>query len=161
MKREIRKSSFKNALFWVFLFFYETASAKFWLFPPLMGLAFVYLIVRRAEFEKFIENPNLTWYGAFLFLIFCEQLHGFKMFSSLLAFLIFYYMIYDWLIINLKWRESLLVIMVVSGYSFTFLINNLILYIANSPGLEFSGEYVFYAVAESALAIAFFRDKVL
>lgn len=70
-------------------------------------------------------------------------------------------MIYDWLVVNLKWRESLLVIMVASGYIGSYLVSNLILYMLNSQTLSLSYEYVLYIAVESAIAILLFRDKVL
>ncbi|KAA3687202.1 hypothetical protein E3U42_05895, partial [Campylobacter fetus subsp. fetus] len=69
--------------------------------------------------------------------------------------------IHDWLKVNMKWRQCLLIIFIFSGYIGTLLMSNLILYILNQPRLWISYEYLIYIVVESVIAILLFKERVL
>ena len=71
-----------------------------------------------------------------MYIIFAEQIHGFALFSSVISFLLFYYLICDWLIVMFKSRVVLLILFVASGYAGVYLISALLLYIQNSPILK-------------------------
>ncbi|MFW5625190.1 MAG: hypothetical protein ACOCMW_05315, partial [Campylobacter hyointestinalis] len=89
-------------------------------------------------------------------------IHGFELFSTILAFILFYNFINDQLKINMKCRGCLLVIFVFSGYIGTFLLSDLILYILNQPLLGFNYEYyMYYIVVESAISVMLFKERVL
>lgn len=151
----------KSIFFCLCLIWYEIMSITTHILPPLIGLFFAYLMILKNESERIMNNLDKRWYFSICFLIFAEQIHGFELFSSILAFLVFYYFINDWLKINMKCRQCLLVIFVFAGYFGTFFISQLILYILNQPSLEISYEYFFYIFLESLICIFFFKDRVL
>lgn len=153
--------SLRFILFCFLLVGYEITTAATHILPPLIGLFFSYLIILKHESEKNISNIDKRWYLVIFFLIFAEQIHGFELFSTILAFIIFYYFINDWLRINMKWRQMLLVIFVFSGYIGTFIASNIILYILNQPMDSMSYEYFIYIAIESLISIALFKERVL
>ena len=152
---------FKGFLSAVFLISYEIASTQFGFLPPLIGIIFTYMILEYSRKQKHYDEFKLSWYFSVACLVFAEQIHGFYLFSTIIAFLLFYNFVLDWLYTTMKWRNCLLIIFVASGYVLTFLINNLFAYVLNEPNLVFSSEYMFFIGFESILAIVLFRDKVL
>ncbi|WP_169784177.1 hypothetical protein [Campylobacter curvus] len=162
MQRNSTDLQFLKELFGiVFLIAYEIATTQLGFLPPLMGLFFTYLILEYTKKQKRYTEFDFYWYFAITFLLFCEQIHGFYLFSSVIAFLIFYNFVVDWLFVTMKWRNCLLAIFVTSGYAMTFLVNNLIAYMENGSFLSFGIEYFFYIVIETILAIILFRDRVV
>ena len=119
------------------------------------------MILEYSRKQKQYDEFKPSWYFSLVFLVFAEQIHGFYLFSTIIAFLLFYNFVLDWLYTTMKWRNCLLVIFVASGYVLTFLVNNLFAYVLNEPNLTFRAEYLFFIALESVLAIVFFRDKVL
>ncbi|MCD8213024.1 MAG: hypothetical protein LUC34_03080 [Campylobacter sp.] len=145
----------------VFLVAYEIATTQFGFLPPLIGVFFTYMILEYTKKQKRYTEFGFYWYFAIIFLIFAEQIHGFYLFSTLIAFLIFYNFVVDWLLVTMKWRNCLLAVFVVSGYVVTFSTNNLIAYVQNGSFLKFGVEYIVYIVIETILAIILFKDRVV
>lgn len=152
---------FKEFCWAIFLLSYEIATTQFGFLPPLIGIFFTYMILEYSRKQKQYDEFKHSWYFAVIFLIFAEQIHGFYLFSIIIAFLLFYSFILDWLYTTMKWRNCLLVIFVAAGYVLTLLVNNLFAYVLNEPNLSFSREYLFFIAFESIFAIVLFRDKVL
>ena len=152
---------FKGFWWAIFLLSYEIATTQFGFLPPLIGIFFTYMILEYSRKQKQYDEFKPSWYFSLVFLIFAEQIHGFYLFSTIIAFLLFYNFVLDWLYTTMKWRNCLLIIFVASGYVLTFLVNNLFAYVLNEPNLTFSAEYLFFIALESVLAIVLFRDKVL
>ncbi|MBR8465666.1 hypothetical protein KDE13_04745 [Campylobacter sp. faydin G-140] len=155
------QSLVKNFIVAVVIFGYTIVTTQFSFLPPLMGLFFAYMIIEYFTKQRTLNDFSAGWYFAILFMMFSEQIHGFYLFSSIVAFLIFFHFVCDWLFSTMRWRNCLLAILVASGYIGTFLVNNLISYIKNTTLLSLSHEYIVYIVAESILAIVLFRDRVL
>lgn len=150
----------KPVFFCIFLLFYESASAVFWFIPPLLGVFFSYLIIEKEKSLKELDELDFNWYFTVFFLIFIEQIHGFEIFSSFLAYLIFYYVFNESFVLNLKGKESLFFIHSFAAYFGTFLLSNLILYIQNLPLLRFSNEYWYYIIFEGMFSLIYFRKKI-
>lgn len=150
----------KSVVWAAFLLAYQAATSVFTWMPPLIGLFFSYMIILTIEKQKRLKKYDFRWYFAILYIIFAEQIHGFALFSSVISFLLFYYLICDWLIVTFKSRAVLLILFVASGYAGVYLISALLLYIQNSPILNFNFEYFIYIVSESILAIILFRRRV-
>lgn len=160
-RNSVNLLSLRFIVFCAMLIAYEILSSTSHIVPPFIGLFFAYIVILKNESERNMNNFDKRWYLAILFLIFAEQIHGFELFSTVLNFLIFYYFIHDWLKVNMKWRQCLLIIFIFSGYIGTLLMSNLILYILNQPRLWISYEYLIYIVVESVIAILLFKERVL
>lgn len=144
-----------------FVFLYETATTSFHYLPPLIGLFFAYIVIEYHSKIRKLERFGLSWYASIVFLIFAEQIHGFYLFSSILAFLIFYNFIFDWLFVSLKWRSGLLVIFVAAGYLLSYGISCLFYYMQTGNVFHIGFEYALFIFVESILAIVFLKSKLL
>lgn len=153
--------SVKFFIFCVFLVWYELLSAVYAILPPLIGLFFAYVISLNNQALKKMEDYTKSWYLAFLFLVFAEQIHGFELFSSIFAFIFYYYFLHEWLSTNFKLYQGMLIVYVCSAYILIFCVSNIILYIKDQALLQIYKEYLYYMVFESFLALFVFRDKYL
>ncbi|MDO5045884.1 MAG: hypothetical protein Q4D84_04265 [Campylobacter sp.] len=149
----------KPALWVVFLLIYQAATSVATYLPPLMGIFFTYMIILNIEKHKKVKKYDKRWYFCIFYLIFAEQVHGFALFSTMIAFLLFYYFVCDWLIVTFKSREILLVVFVASGYFAIYLVSSLLSHIANLPILNFEYEYSIYIISEAVLATILFRER--
>ncbi len=154
-------SSLRFTAFCVLLVAYEIASAATQFLPPLIGVMFAYLVIQKATLDRDLDELSAREYLGFGFLVFAELLHGFMLFSCALAFLVFYYFIYDWLIVNFKYRQLLLGVFVFAGYAGALIVSDLILYVMNEAHLSLNYRYLAFALVESVLATALFKDKIL
>ncbi|MDL0089213.1 hypothetical protein [Campylobacter gastrosuis] len=144
------------------LFAYEIATSIYLFLPPLIGLFFTYMIIEYAKKQqKSYMEFGFGWHLSIAFLLFAEQIHGFYMFSSLIAFIIFFYFMVDWLFSTMKYRNFLLIIFVFSGYLGVYLVSNAINYLQNKPFLYIDAWYGFYIFIESVFAIVLFKEKVV
>lgn len=161
MRRNSSDIQLLKSLFWVaFLLVYQAATTVFTWLPPLIGLFFAYLIVLTIEKQKRLVNYGINWYFAVAYIVFAEQAHGFALFSAILAFVLFYRFVCDWIIVTFKSRAILLVLFVASGYLGVYLVSSMFLYIQNSPILNLDYEYAVYIAVESILSIVMFRERV-
>lgn len=161
MRRNSSDLQFVGYAFGILLLFaYEVATTLFVYLPPLIGLFFTYMVIEYLRWSKSYVEFGFGWYLSIAFLLFAEQVHGYYIFSSLVAFFIFFYFMVDWLFATMKYRKTLLVIIVAFGYLSTYGVSNLINYIQNLPFLYIGYEYGVYVVLESILAIIFLRERV-
>lgn len=161
MRRNSTDIQLLKSFFWVaLLFVYQASTTVFIWAPPLIGLFFAYMIILTMEKQKRLLKYDIRWYFSIVYIIFVEQVHGFALFSTILAFIVFYYFICDWLVVTFKSRAVLLIFFVSNGYLGTYLISSLLLYIKNLPILNFGYEYFVYTALESALAIVLFKERV-
>lgn len=154
----------KNSIFTPFYLFsaisvvlYEMLSTAFIYLPPLMGVFFSYLILSKSDAQRSLSGLAGYWYLAFAFLLFAEQLNGFTFLSSVVVFFVFYYIMQDWLIINVKSQFFMFVMFNFSAYFGMFFISNLFLYIVDSQLLSYSHVLLYYAVIESIFSFWFFK----
>lgn len=139
----------------VFLIFYQIFSSIVFLLPPLLGVFFVFLII---HFKK--NGFDKTSLFTMLYLCFIEITHGLFSFSTITAFLIFFYYIYDRLIYKLKNREILIIIYIIFIYVFIIILNFIFAYVFELDRIGFDNIYIYYICLESLLSIAFFRKIV-
>ena len=133
----------KNSIFTPFYLFsaisvvlYEMLSTAFIYLPPLIGVFFSYLILSKSDAQRSLSGLAGYWYLAFAFLLFAEQLNGFTFLSSVVVFFVFYYIMHDWLIINVRNQFFMFVMFNFSAYFGMFFISNLFLYIVDSQLLS-------------------------
>lgn len=147
---------------WIlFLVFYQSLTSLTQILPPLLGLFFTYLIILSIEKSKTMKKYDQRWYFAIAYIIFAEQVHGFWLFSTIIAFLLFYNFIADWLLVTFKSKAILLVIFVASSYLCTFGVSRVFSYALNLPALNFGYEYLIYIALESLLAIVIFKGRLV
>ena len=157
MRRLGAEKRFLKQLAWVaFLVFYQSITTVFTYLPPLIGIFFTYMITLTLQKQKTLKE----FYFCLFYLTFAEQAHGFALFSAVIAFMLFYHLMSDWLIVTLKSRELLAVGFVASGYVWTCATSSFISYAANLPMLKFDYEYLIYVGVESVLAVVLFRGRL-
>lgn len=154
-------SSIKYAISVLTLFIYQIFTVIMPL-PPLIGVVFCYMIIILLKKEKTLGGFNKDWYVCIAYLFFIEQIHGFYLFSILIAFLLFYNFFLDWLLVNMKYRFFVLIIITISAYISVFLINQLFVYMQNSDEFfHFDREFLIFMTVESLISILLFREKIL
>ena len=147
MRRLGAEKRFLKQLVWVaFLIFYQSLTTIFAYLPPLIGIFFTYMITLTLQKQKTLKEFGKEWY-------FC-------LFYAVIAFMLFYHFMSDWLIVTLKSRELLAVGFVASGYVWTCATSSFISYAANLPMLKFDYEYLIYVGVESVLAVVLFRGRL-
>lgn len=147
------------SLLLVVIIVYEMLSTAFLFLPPLMGVIFTYLVEKRHEAQKLLSGVATPWFIAFAVMIFAEQLHGFVLFSSAISYLLFYYIFYEWVVINFKGRIIQLAVFNATAYIGTWAISNLVLYILDSELLRYSVEYVYFIIAECFICLLVFKES--
>lgn len=140
---------------------YEIATTVSQYLPPLIGICFAFIVLEYHERTRAMQNLGLSWYAAIAFLLFSEQIHGFYIFSTLIAFIIFYSIFFNWFFISLKWRSGLLFIFIAAGYTFTWAVSSFFLYTQSEQVLAFGVQYPFYIVLEGLLAMVFLRHRLI
>ena len=161
MRRLGAEKRFLKQLAWVsFLVFYQSLTTVFAYLPPLIGIFFTYTIMLTLQKQKTLKEFGKEWYFCLFYLTFAEQAHGFALFSAVIAFMLFYHFMSDWLIVTLKSRELLVAGFVASGYVWTCATSSFISYAANLPILKFDYEYLIYVVVDSILAVILFRGRL-
>jgi len=148
-------------LFGAFLIVYQIFASANRFFPLLIGLFFVYLIILTYERDKSYTTFNSHWYLGLIYMIFCEQMHGFKLFSTVISYLIFYHFLFDYLMEKITIRPLLLFITVTFGYLCSFAVSNAISYMLNDDYMKFGSEFAVFICIEYALVFVLFRERVL
>lgn len=155
------EGSFRFFVEAIFLLLYEVASTTSQYIPPLIGICFAYLVLEYHERTRAMQNLGISWYAAVFFLIFAEQIHGFYVFSSLIAFIVFYSIFFNWLFVSLKWRSGLLFIFITAGYVLSWAISSFFSYTQSEHVLSFGVEYLVYIVLEGILALVFLKERMI
>ncbi len=150
-----------NFLGIIALFAYEVATTMYSVLPPLIGVFFTYLIFEYSKKRKRYTEFDFGWYLSIAFLIFAEQIHGFYIFSSIVAFFIFFYFMVDWLFATFKSRLLLLAVFVSAGYVGTYAVSSLMSYIQNSTMLYFGSEYLVFISVEFLISIVLFKERIV
>lgn len=143
------------------LFFYQSMSAIFQYFPPLIGLFFCYIMIEVLKHSKNFAKFNKFHYIIFAYMFFAEQIHGYHLFSIAIAFMIYYFLIVDALFATIKSRQIIILISVASGYILLLAVNFFISYISGAEFLSANKEYLFFIIVESIIAILFYKDKLI
>lgn len=149
-----------DLLFALSFVIYLVTSALFQFLPPLLGLFFLHIVVLNFEKDAKFKKNSFSFYFSIFYLFFCEQVHGFELFSVLLTYIIFYYFCFEISAKLIKFRNALIILSVFIGYFGTFLMSNFISYIKKSQYLNFGEEYMFYIVFEAILGFILFRGRL-
>lgn len=162
-KLQRNSAYYLSVKFWLlagFLLFYEIFSANYRFLPPLLGVFMQYLMILTLKAEQNLEKFDFRWYVCVVFLIFCEQIQGFFLFSSIITFLIYFYFLDDYLRNTIKFKIFLIIGANLAGYFGILCVSNLISYMKNLPLLPLCKEYFLYVIIESIISLFLFKDKI-
>lgn len=140
---------------------YEMLSTALIFLPPLMGVFFTYIIIKKSEAERLLSGLAAKWFLAFAFLIFAEQIHGFLFLSSVIVYIVFYSIFYEWLVVNFKSRILMFAFFNFCAYIGIWAVSNLVLYMLDQTLLKYSYEYLYFMLCETLLCLYIFRGARL
>lgn len=159
LKTNSIKFNYSYIFFIIFFILYQILSSVFIYLPILYGLFFCYMIYLIDEKEKTLYKFDFRWYFILFYLVFIDITHNYFIFSSWLAFFIFYYMCADWIKINLKIGKFIPVCFVICAYIFIYIVDFTFSYSENEDIKIFGFEYFLSMIIESILSYIFFKDK--
>ncbi|MBK1972176.1 hypothetical protein [Campylobacter sp. TTU_617] len=142
------------------LIIYEISSSIFIYLPVFYGVFFCYMFFLLEQKERTLYELDFRWYFCLFFLFFTDVTHNFFIFSSWIAFFIFYYFFAYWIKTNLKMEKFIPITFVLCAYSFIYIIDLIFSYIAKQDLKFFGIEYFYSLVAESFIAYILFRNKI-
>ncbi|MCX2682367.1 hypothetical protein OQH60_00335 [Campylobacter sp. MIT 21-1685] len=161
MKADYKLKLNGTYIFLGFIFIlYQVLSSVFLSTPPLYGIFFCYMFFLFKEKEKTYNKFDFRWYFSLFFLFFTDITYGFFVFSSWIAFFIFYYAFADWIKTNLKIGKFISVIFVLCTYALIFIVDRTFTYMNNEEMKMFALSFVFSLLVESLLAYIIFRGKM-
>ena len=134
---------------------YQIMSSLYTYLPLFVGVFFAFIVI---NFEN--EKSNLYIYLSFAYLTIYDLDKGFYLFSSLLSFLIFYYLFVEKIRNFFSCINCILAIYVVAAYLGHSLLNSFIAYILNQDMPSFSQGYFYYIALDVVLAVVLFKGKV-
>jgi cell shape-determining protein MreD len=123
--------------------------------PVFIGVVFAYMVI---NFEK--EKEKIYIYLGFLYLTMYDLEKGFYLFSSLLFFMIFYYIFVEKIRNSFTCNSCIVAIYVGVAYLGHFILNRFIAYVLNHDGPQFSQMYFYYMLIDALLAIILFKGKI-
>ncbi|HIP30208.1 MAG TPA: hypothetical protein EYG93_01585 [Sulfurospirillum arcachonense] len=154
-----RSSTDKNylrfTLICLSLVVYQIMSSLYTYLPLFVGVFFAFIVI---NFEN--EKSNLYIYLSFAYLTIYDLDKGFYLFSSLLSFLIFYYLFVEKIRNFFSCTNCIVAIYVVAAYLGHSLLNSFIAYVLNQDMPSFSQGYFYYIALDVVLAIVLFKGKV-
>lgn len=139
---------------------YETFTSIVSFFPLMYGWFFTYMFYLLEQTERTLNRLDFRWYFSLIFLLFIDITHNFFVFSSWVAFFIFYYACADWLKTNFKIGKFMPFIFVLCSYGVIFLCDIVFTYISEQKLIFFSLEYIVSVAIEMLLVYIFFKDKI-
>ncbi|MCR6576290.1 hypothetical protein [Campylobacter insulaenigrae] len=146
--------------FYFSLIFYQMLSSVYYWFPPLFGVFFCYMIILLKEKEKTLNSLDFRWYFSLFYILLIDIIHGFYIFSSWIAFFVFYHVFVDWFQSKLKLGRYLLVIFTLCAYLFLYVLDIFLAYLDNQQILSFGFEYVWFFVLEALVSFVIFKGKI-
>ena len=123
--------------------------------PLLVGVFFAFIVI---SFENEKSNPYV--YLSFAYLTIYDLDKGFYLFSSLLSFLIFYYLFVEKIRNFFTCSNCIIAIYVVAAYLGHFLFSSFIAYILNQDMPSFSQAYFYYIALDVLLAVVLLKGKI-
>lgn len=151
---------FSYLFFYLSLIFYQVLSSVYYWMPPLFGVFFCYMIVLLKEKERTLNKLDFRWYFSLFYLLLIDVIHGFYLFSSWIAFFIFYHFFVDWFKSKLKLGHYLLVIFTFCAYIFIYLFDVFLAYLDNNEILKFGIEYLWFFTVEALISFVIFKGKI-
>ena len=149
------KNSLRLILLCLSLVFYQALSSLYTFLPLFIGVFFSYIVI---NFEK--EKSKLYIYLSFAYLTIYDLDKGFYLFSSLLSFVLFYYIFVDKIRNFFSCTNCVLAIYVTFSYLGHFVLNTFIAYILHQDGPIFSQWYFYYIFIDILLVSILFKGKV-
>ncbi|HEC1751457.1 TPA: hypothetical protein R1712_000970 [Campylobacter lari] len=151
---------FSYLFFYLSLIFYQVLSSVYYWMPPLFGVFFCYMIVLLKEKERTLNKLDFRWYFSLFYLLLVDIIHGFYLFSSWIAFFVFYHLFVDWFKSKLKLGHYLLVIFTFCAYIFIYLFDVFLAYLDNNEILKFGIEYLWFFTVEALISFIIFKGKI-
>lgn len=151
---------FSYLFFYLSLIFYQVLSSVYYWMPPLFGVFFCYMIVLLKEKERTLNKLDFRWYFSLFYLLLIDVIHGFYLFSSWIAFFIFYHFFVDWFKSKLKLGHYLFVIFTFCAYIFIYLFDVFLAYLDNNEILKFGIEYLWFFTVEALISFIIFKGKI-
>ncbi|WP_234284392.1 hypothetical protein, partial [Campylobacter novaezeelandiae] len=106
-----------NYIFIAIIFIiYEILSSIFIYLPIFYGVFFCYMFFLLEQRERTLYDLDFRWYFCLFFLFFTDVTHNFFIFSSWIAFFIFYYFFAYWIKTNLKIEKFIPITFVLCAY---------------------------------------------
>lgn len=144
----------------LFFVFYQILSSIFIYLPPFYGIFFCYAFYLLEQREQSLQKLDFRWYFCLAFLFFADITHNFFIFSSWIAFLIFYYACADWIKVNFKIGKFTASIFVFCAYGFILILDIVFSYVSNQ-NIHFFGVANLVSISvEALIAYIFFKDKI-
>lgn len=140
---------------------YEMLSTAFIYLPPLMGVFFTYIIIKKKEAGRLLSGLSTPWFISFGFLIFAEQIHGFFFLSSVLTYFFFYNIFYEWVVVNFKSKFFAFFCFNFAAYVGIWGISNFIYNLLDSTLLRYSYEYLYFIGIETIISYFAFKKAHL
>ena len=154
-RSSIDQNYLRLTLICLFLVFYQIISSLYTFLPLFVGVFFTYIVI---NFQK--EKSRLYIYLSFVYLSIYDLDKGFYLFSSMLFFMIFYYIFVERIRNFFTCSNCILAIYVLVAYLGHFLLNSFISYILHKDSPPFSQEYIYYIVIDIVISIILFKGKV-
>lgn len=164
MKRNVSvyKTRFNGNYIALGLFFiiYQILGSIFIYAPLLYGIFFCYMFCLLEERERNFSKFDFRWYFSLFFLFFTDVTYNFVIFSSWLAFFIFYYICADWIKTNLKIGKFIPVVFVLCTYAIVLFLNIIFSYVEDEKINILGWVYFVSVFIECCLAYVLFKDKI-
>lgn len=144
----------------LFFVFYQILSSIFIYLPPFYGIFFCYAFYLLEQREQSLQKLDFRWYFCLAFLFFADITHNFFIFSSWIAFLIFYYACADWIKVNFKIGKFTASIFVFCAYGFILILDIVFSYVSNQNVHFFGVANLVSISVEALIAYIFFKDKI-
>lgn len=144
----------------LFLIIYQILGSVYLYSPLLYGIFFCYMFFLLEESERTLNELDFRWYFSLFFLFFTDATYDFFVFSSWVAFCIFYYVFADWIKTNLKTGAILAVIFVFCAYILIFVVDRAFSYMSNEEAKTLNISYIISILIECLFAYILFRGKI-
>ncbi|MBW1377560.1 hypothetical protein AT881_07040 [Campylobacter jejuni] len=156
------KAKFNGAYVFLGFFFliYQILGSTFVYAPLLYGIFFCYMFCLLEERERTFSKLDFRWYFSLFFLFFTDITYNFFIFSSWLAFFIFYYLCADWIKTNLKIGKFIPVVFVLCAYGIILFLDMILSYIGDVKIKILGWAYIVSVFIECCLAYVFFKGKI-
>ncbi|EGK8197689.1 hypothetical protein IO455_000494 [Campylobacter coli] len=138
---------------------YQILGSVFLYMPLLYGVFFCYMYFLLEERQKTFNKLDFRWYFSLFFLFFTDITYDFFLFSSWLAFVIFYYTCADWIKTNLKIGKIIPIILVLCVYAFIFILDAIFSYVGDQEFKMPNFVYMISIMFECLFAYMLYRSK--
>ncbi len=154
-RNSTNQNHLRLTLICLFLVFYQVLSSLYTFLPLFVGVFFAYIVINFKD-----KKHRLYVYLSFIYLSIYDLDKGFYLFSSILFFMIFYYLFVNKIRNILTCRSCIIIIYVASAYLGHFLLNSFIAYILQQDAPTFLLQaYLYYILIDVILAIIILRSK--